>query len=125
MVTRISTRGEQLLTDLAAHIDALDTALRDQQEAKVALSLLEPVQGLIEAQTLLDAEGRTQDERKAHMTVTLAGDEKYRQITARIQDAQQRLADASRRAQVAREQCRRTRMALALLADTTHTTEEL
>ena len=97
-------------------ITELDAALSDAARERLIIHETGAELALLEAHASLTVEGRNEAERKARLTLALHDSSAYEQARVRDRDARFRLADAERRATVARERCRLLRSALALAA---------
>jgi hypothetical protein len=106
------------LADLDAwddQIAALNVALIDAAVARDRLAELGRRMDVEEARIVLETVGSNADTRKAAVTLALhEACPAYQQLLAQNREARQRLADAERRAEIARQQCRLLRAATLL-----------
>ena len=96
-------------------IDALNLALTDAAVCRDRLAGLSDLMECEEAKATLEATGGNAEQRKAAVTLALHADgAAYADLTAQSRAIRLKLADAERRAEIARQRCRLLREAVAL-----------
>lgn len=98
--------GDQVVT--------LNLALTDAASARDRMAESADALSLIEAEVTLSIEGKNEPERKARLTLALAAHAGYQETRGAQRETRLRLADAERRAEMARQQCRLLREATRL-----------
>ena len=132
MTTMLNSRHTRTITvptiepaDVRADLDTwddtitvLNDALLDAAAARLRLDQLHCQLESIEASVMLTIEGGNAEARKARLTLALTDDHRHAETVTAIDVQRARLLDAERRVQMAKEQTRLLRAALAL-----HTSE--
>ena len=96
-------------------IDALNLALTDAAVCRDRLAGLADLMESEEAKATLEATGSNAEQRKASLTIALnAEGAEYAKLAAQSRAIRLKLADAERRAEIARQRCRLLREAVAL-----------
>ena len=96
----------------------MDAALADAASARRELADAEREADLLEARALLSITGANAETRKAALAVALSESITYQDITAEVRALRERLTDAERRAEIARQRVRLHRAAVAVALGT-------
>jgi hypothetical protein len=105
-LSALDTWGEQVI--------ALNLALTDAARARDRMAEVAEALSLIEAEVSLAIDGGNAEQRKARLTLALAEHSSYQEARTAQREARLRLADAERRIELARHQCRLLREAVRL-----------
>ncbi len=111
---RLPLLAQAELDDWDSAITALDAALTHAASARRDLADAEREADLLEARALLTITGSNESMRKAALTVALSESIPYQDITAEMRALREGLADAERRAEIARQRARLHRAAVAV-----------